>query len=154
MATTDHASIIRAVYDSFNAKDLERMASYAADGAQSTNVPAGTTASFRDDAQGWARAFPDGSIELKTLVEQGEHVFVEMVFRGTHAGPLLGPAGEIPATGRRVEVPAAELYRFRGDEIIELRYYFDAFSFFQQLGLGAPQPRAGASGTTAAHQQN
>jgi hypothetical protein len=38
MATTDNASILRAVYHSFNARDLQRLRSYATADAQATNA--------------------------------------------------------------------------------------------------------------------
>jgi steroid delta-isomerase-like uncharacterized protein len=139
MATSDNEKALSAVYEAFNAKDMDKLMSFATPDAQVTSIPFGATASYREDWEAWARAFPDARIEVKNLIAQGDHVVAEVVGRGTHTGALPGPTGDIPATGRRMEMPLVEIYRFREGKIVEMRYYFDAFSFFDQLGLGAPQ---------------
>jgi hypothetical protein len=52
-------------------------------------------------------------------------------------------------------MPLVEVHRFRGGKIVEFRYYFDAFSFFKQLGLGAPglaeEARRGATSAPPRH---
>jgi steroid delta-isomerase-like uncharacterized protein len=146
MATADNATIVKAVYEAFNRKDLDRIASYATSDATATSMPFGEKVGFLDDFEAWIRAFPDGQIEVKTLTAQGDQVVAEIVGRGTHTATLSGPGGDIPATGRRVELALAELFRFRDGKIVEFRYYFDAFSLFQQLGIGAAQGASAARG--------
>jgi predicted ester cyclase len=138
MATKDLEACVRELYEAWNAKDLDRCASYALPGAKMTNMPFGTTSGFREYETSWAQAFPDGKIELTSLVVQGDNAVAEFTGRGTHTGPLRGPTGEIPATQRRVELRCVECYRFQGDKIADGRIYFDAFSLFTQLGVGAP----------------
>jgi steroid delta-isomerase-like uncharacterized protein len=154
MATTDNASTVKAIYDAFNARDFDRLASYAAPDARATSIPFGATGGFREDFETWGKAFPDGNVEVKNLIAQGDQVVAEVVGRGTHQGTLSGPTGDIPATGRRVELPLAEIYRLRDGKIVELRYYFDAFTFLSQLGIGAPERGAEARrGTSTAQPQ-
>ena len=137
MATLDNGAVLREVYAAWNKKDLNRVASYAASDARMGNVPFGTTLGFREYTEGWAKAFPDGKIQVTTLVAQGDNVIAECVGRGTHTGALTGTAGEIPATGRHVELQFVECYRFRNGKIAEGRIYFDAASMMAQLGLPA-----------------
>jgi steroid delta-isomerase-like uncharacterized protein len=153
MATADNASIVKAVYEAFNRRDFDRLASYAAPEATATSMPFDAKGGFRDDFEAWGNAFPDAQIEVKHLVAQGDHVVAEIVGRGTHTATLGGPGGDIPATGRRVELPLAEMYRFREGKIVEFRYYFDAFSFFQQLGIGASEGATGTRGATTQPRQ-
>jgi steroid delta-isomerase-like uncharacterized protein len=148
MATADNASIVKAVYEAFNRRDFDRLASYAAPDATATSMPSEAKGGFRDDWEAWGKGFPDGQIEVKNLIAQGDHVVAEIVGRGTHTATLSGPGGDIPATGRRLELPLAEFYRFREGKIVEFRYYFDAFSLFQQLGIGAPETETGTRGRT------
>jgi predicted ester cyclase len=147
MATKDLGAAVREIYEAWNAKDLDRCVSYAHPDARMTNVPFGAKLSFREYLENWARAFPDGKIEVMNLVSQGDSVIAEFTGRGTHTGTLKGPTGDLAPTGRRVEMSFVESYRFRGDKITEGRIYFDAFTFFTQLGVGAPT-QAGAATTT------
>ena len=121
MATIDNASIVRTALDAFNARDLDKLASCATADATETIVPFDSKQGFRESWEVWANAFPDGKLEVKTLVAQGDLVFVECVGRGTHTGTMKGPTGDLRATGRRVELPLAEVYRLRNGKIVESR---------------------------------
>jgi steroid delta-isomerase-like uncharacterized protein len=147
MASQDLGKIVREMHEAWNAKDLDRCASYAHPDAQMTNMPFGTTLSYREYIENWARAFPDGKIELKSVVAQGDKVVAEFTGRGTHSGTLKGPTGDLPATQRGVEMPCVEIYRFRDGKLAEGRVYFDAFSMFTQLGIGAPAQGRAATAT-------
>lgn len=137
MATQDLGKIIREMYDAWNAKDMERCASFAHPDARMTNVPFGATVTYREHVEGWARAFPDGKIQLENVVVQGDRAIAEFTGRGTHTGALRGPTGELPPTGRRLEMSCVEAYLFRDGKLAEGRIYFDAFSMFTKLGVGA-----------------
>jgi predicted ester cyclase len=145
MASHDLEKTIRAMYDAWNAKDLDRSSTYAHPDARMMSVPFGATMSFREHIESWARAFPDGKIEPDNIVVQGDRAIAEFTGRGTHTGTLQGPTGDLPATQRRVELRCVESYRFRDGKLAEGRVYFDAFSLFTQLGVGAQaQGRAAA----------
>jgi predicted ester cyclase len=144
MASQDVGKIVREVIEAWNAKDLDRCASHAHADAQVTMVPFGATTSYREYIENWARAFPDGKIEVRRIVCQGDDVSAEYVGRGTHTGSLHGPKGDLPATNRRVELQFVEASRYRDGKLAEARQYFDAFSLFTQLGVGAPMQGASA----------
>jgi len=137
MATLDNAAIVREAYEAWNAKDMDRVVSYATPDARMTNVPFGAKLGYREYVENWAKGFPDGRIEPTNLVSQGDYVVAEFTGRGTHTGTLTTPRGELPATGKRVEMPFVEIYRFRNGKIAEGRIYFDAATMMAQLGLGA-----------------
>jgi predicted ester cyclase len=147
MASQDLETIVRDMHEAWNAKDLDRCASHAHADAQMTNMPFGAKLNYREYIENWARAFPDGKIELKSVVVQGDKAIAEFTGRGTHTGTLKGPTGDLPATQRRVEVHCVESYRFRGDKLAEGRVYFDAFSLFTQLGVGAAAQGSAATAT-------
>jgi predicted ester cyclase len=138
MASQDLENVIREMYEAWNAKDLDRCASYAHPDTQMTNMPFGAKLPFREYIESWARAFPDGRIEPKTIVVQGDRAMAEFTGTGTHTGTLRAPMGELPPTQRRLELPFVESYRFRDGKLAEGRIYFDAFSMLKQLGVGAP----------------
>lgn len=154
MATQDLAAIVREIQEAWNAKDLDRCASYAHPDARITNMAFGAQMTYREYIEGWARAFPDGKIEMTSCIVQGNDVVTEFTGRGTHTGTLKGPTGELPPTGRRLELRCVECYRFRNGKVAEGRMYFDAFSMFTQLGVGAPsqgRPSTQTQEQTARH---
>ena len=50
------------------------------------------------------QAFPDLRWEMREFIEGSDTVVVEGVFLGTNTGPMVGPWGYVPATGRRVKL--------------------------------------------------
>jgi predicted ester cyclase len=60
-------------------------------------------------------------------------------FEGTHDGTLSGPAGEIPATHRRLNGRGVQIFRVEGDAVVDTRLYFDQVQIMTQLGL-MPEP--------------
>lgn len=154
MATQDLASTAREIYEAFNQKDIARCVSHAHPDARMTNMAFGASGTFREHLEMWARAFPDGKIEITNMVTQGDHVVSECIGRGTHTGALRGPTGEIQPTGRKVELKFAEFTRYRNGKLAEGRMYFDAYSLFTQLGIGAPMPSRTGAETQAQPQRH
>ena len=68
---------------------------------------------------------------------------MEFTGRGTHTGPLQTPTGELPPTGRRIEVAFAQVLQFEQGKISYARLYFDALGMLQQLGV-IPAPEQAA----------
>ena len=87
------------------------------------------------------RAFPDSRMTVLAAAESGDVVAVEGVYSGTHTGPLATPMGEIPATGRSLALPYADIFRFEDGSVVAHHVYYDQATFMQQLGL-APEPAA------------
>jgi steroid delta-isomerase-like uncharacterized protein len=89
---------------------------------------------IRKDLEDFLRGFPDLRAATHSVMESGDTFAAEGTFAGTHQGPLPTPAGEIPATGRRIDVRAAGFYRLDGQgRILEERRYYDVAGFLAQL---------------------
>jgi predicted ester cyclase len=73
---------------------------------------------------------------VTNAIASGNTVAQEITWEGTQSGPLQGPGGTIPATGKRAVVPAVQVLTFEGDKIKETRHYFDMMGMLQQLGVG------------------
>jgi steroid delta-isomerase-like uncharacterized protein len=94
---------------------------------------------FLQYSAGFHTAFPDGHMSIRSYVEADDTVAVQGSFIGTHTGPLQGPAGSVPPTGRSLDLPFADFFRVRDGKVVEHHVYYDQVAFLAALGL-MPQP--------------
>lgn len=99
---------------------------------------------------GLAGAFPDIHRELLGVHALGDVVAVELRIQGTHLGEFPTPAGVIPPTGRRIDVPTADLWHLRDGRIETFNCYNAANVWLAQLGAGPDFEAAITAATTAA----
>jgi predicted ester cyclase len=86
--------------------------------------------------EGWISAFPDLHVERKNTVLAEDAVAVEVEFRGTHRGPLLGPAGmRIAPTNRSIVSRACYFARVRDGKLVEFSAHPDTAGLMMQLGV-------------------
>ncbi len=84
-------------------------------------------------------AFPDGMLTFGEQVLTEEGAATEVIFTGTHTGPMMTNAGPLPPTGKRVTTHSCSILRFRDGLIASEHVYSDQMEMLQQLGL-APTP--------------
>ncbi|HEX7084167.1 MAG TPA: ester cyclase [Gaiellaceae bacterium] len=124
--------------DAFNAHDEERIRSLSAEDA-TIDAPGDMHLEGRDVAAGyaigWLRAFPDARLRIHTTLAEGDWVAQRFTFEGTHDATLASPAGEIPATHRRLEGRGVQMVRVEGGAVAETQLYFDQVQVLMQLGL-------------------
>ena len=77
---------------------------------------------------------PDVKGTVTNAVAAGYTALLEVTWRGTHTGPLPGPTGTLPATGKQQTTRSGWLLNIEGGRIKESRHYFDMLSFMQQIG--------------------
>ena len=93
--------------------------------------------------QAYATAFPDFHLTIDDLVADGDKVVVRWTFTGTHRGPL----ADVPASGKRVDVPnGIAIYRLVAGRISEGHFARNKYELLQQLGV---LPASSAAGTQA-----
>ncbi|HKP17755.1 MAG TPA: ester cyclase [Gaiellaceae bacterium] len=129
-----------------DAGDLDGSSAYVAEDVEWSNPVA--TVHGRDELRGllgvfWT-AIPDFQHDVTDAIESGDLVALRGVASGTHTGPLAGPAGEIPASGKDVTFPFAAWARVEDGLIREFRGYWDVMGFMQQIGA-IPEPAAAAT---------
>ena len=88
---------------------------------------------------GWFAAFPDARVEVQAVHIIDDVAVEEGTFSGTQNGVLRGPTGDIPPTGRPVEVDYIQVLRFRDGKHISFNLMFDRLMMLEQLGL-VPTP--------------
>src|SRR5437588_9325290 len=83
--------------------------------------------------------FPDSGIEITNLFATEDQAVVEFIGRGTNTGPLHMPTGDVPPTGRSVEMRFCDGYRVSNGKLGNYRSSYDVFGFLQPLGPIAAQ---------------
>lgn len=84
--------------------------------------------------QGYFAAFPDWREEIDLMIAEGDKVAYITTGTGTHLGPL----GDIPPTGKTVEVTNYIVQRFENGKIAETWAGWDNLAVLTQLGLLPP----------------
>jgi steroid delta-isomerase-like uncharacterized protein len=143
MTENDIASLKRTLErnrDSLNNRDIDAYLNN-----QSPDVdfmmPGGLTMHGRDQIRGFVeafwKAFPDGQITFGRQTFSDGLAATEVVFTGTHTGPLPTPNGPLPATGKKVELHSMSILSIKDEQITSERGYGDPMEMPTQLGLTA-----------------
>jgi steroid delta-isomerase-like uncharacterized protein len=139
MSAQDNAVLARRIYQLFSEDKLEHVLELVSEDVETVLIPFGQTfhnrEGFMQFMQGFKGAFPDIRITVTNQVATEESVVTEFTARGTHTGPMLTPAGEIPPTGRTVDFIVCEVCRVKNGQIASLRNYQDSAAIMRQLGL-------------------
>jgi hypothetical protein len=64
----------------------------------------------------------------------GDTATLEVVWSGTHTGPLQTPSGAIPPSNQRIEVPACLVLKVEGGQVATYTHYFDMLTLLRQIG--------------------
>jgi predicted ester cyclase len=83
----------------------------------------------------WFTAFPDAHVEVHAVHIVDDVVVEEGTFMGTQNGVLHGPLGDVPPTGRSVELDYVHVLRFRGGKHASFNLMFDRLMMLEQLDL-------------------
>jgi predicted ester cyclase len=130
------SEVVERHFAAFAAKDANAEP-YSADAEV---IAPGAQLRGRDQVLAWLRgyweAFPDARLEAAHSIVSGQHVALEGKLAGTHTGVLRTPDGEVPATGRAVEIGWMAMYEVAGEELLSEHLYFDSADFLMQLGMG------------------
>ena len=84
--------------------------------------------------QGWKKGLSDSQGKVTNAFASGDMVAMQITWTGTHDGTFTGPAGSIPATGKKQTTQAAMIVKFSGDKVSEIHHYFDMITFLSQIG--------------------
>ena len=83
-------------------------------------------------------AFPNLRHDVKSCVEAGDTIALELEVSGTHSGPWQVPQGTIPATGKKLVWESCDYVRVRNGKIVSWHVYHDTLPFMTALGLIPP----------------
>ena len=138
MAQQDPAIVGRELVEAFNAGDWERFRATLNPAVVYEESGTGRRVEGADAyiqlCQGWREGFPDASGTVGWVAASAETVALEVVWTGTHTGPLASPAGTMPPSQRRIDVRATLWLRLEGDRAREVHHHLDMLTMLQQLG--------------------
>ncbi|HEX4099265.1 MAG TPA: ester cyclase [Pseudonocardiaceae bacterium] len=85
------------------------------------------------------KEFPDIKLTATRVAQDGAIVVMQGRAEGTHHGTFHTPGGDIPPTGKCVNLPYSEYIEVGGNVIASARLVFDRLGLLEQLGV-APAP--------------
>lgn len=135
--------VVQGKYAATNDQNPERMRSYYSPQVVK-EVPGGllrgSDAIVAFVATFW-EAFPNLKLTITNVVEEGSEVAIRVRMTGTHLGTLHSPGGDIPATGREVDLSFSDDFEVVGGLIVSSHLYLDRLALLEQLGV-MPAPAA------------
>jgi predicted ester cyclase len=139
MTTQSKAAVLTDIIDSFCAKDLDRLRTLVDDQIVYQETGTGRRVEGADAyvamCQGWLAAFPDIAGKVTSGLEAGDQAAIEVAWIGTNNGPIAMPDGEVPPTGKGIDLRSSIWATFNGDKPVEVRHHLDVLGMLQQLGL-------------------
>jgi predicted ester cyclase len=129
----------------FNAHDLDGFAEVLADDVvfKAPGVHGKGKATCAAFFGSWFVAFPDARVQVQAVHIVDDVAVEEGTFMGTQNGVLHGQMGDIPPTGRSVQLDYIQVLRFRNGKHVSFHLMFDRLMMLEQLGL-VPTPAAAA----------
>jgi predicted ester cyclase len=119
-------------WDGFSRLHTESVVSYS----PINPAPVKGIEAHRKSIEAFMSAFPDFQMKRGLVFGDGDWVFAEYVFTGTHKGPMNTPDGKtIPPTNKSVRFELATTGRFENGKLAEEHTYFDRLSMLTQLGI-------------------
>jgi len=85
--------------------------------------------------KGWRAAFSDSKGTINSAIAAGDTAVIEVTWTGTHDAPMPTPNGEIPATGKSINIRACQITKIVDGKMTHQTHYFDMATMMQQLGL-------------------
>jgi predicted ester cyclase len=132
--------LVAEVFSIVEAGDLDRLDSYVAADyvrhCQATpDVNVTSLQGFKDYLIGLEESFPDQKLVIHRLVAEDDLV----AFWGTWSGDQEGPMGDLPATGKRMELDLAGMHRVADGKVVETWVTWDNLTGLIQVGLFPPE---------------
>ena len=92
--------------------------------------------------EGWTAALPDARGTVLSAMRDGDRLAVEIVWEGTHTGPLQTPSGTLPASGHRTKTRAVQLFTLRDGLVVDTTHYLDVLGLLTQISAVPAQPNS------------
>jgi steroid delta-isomerase-like uncharacterized protein len=134
----DTTAVATELVEAFNIGNWERLRATLHPDVLYEETGTGRRVTGADDyvrlCQGWKESLPDARGTVQTTIASGPRVAQEILWEGTHDGPLAGPGGVMPPSGKRIRVRGTLWYTMAGGRAREIHHHLDVLSLLQQIG--------------------
>ncbi len=133
MSEENKAAVLGA-YAAINAGNLDGLMDLLAENLIEHDVVPGmppTKAGVKGFFTDLRKSFPDLNLSVDDIFSEGEKVTARTTMKGTNSGEFMG----MPATGKSVEVPIADYFRFENGKVVEHWAVTDTGKMMEQLGM-------------------
>src|SRR5258705_3982053 len=135
----DYVAAVRNAYQVAEVRDLEGWIALFAPDGEFIDKWVGATYRGRglaEPVRNYGTAFSNMHRELGRIYSDGNVVVVQLALQGTHDGPLQLPFGVLPATGKQMDAPCADVFELdENGKIIRFDCYPEGSIIFAQLGV-------------------
>jgi predicted ester cyclase len=132
-----NAELIRWSFERLNERDLDSLRQLW--GPETTErFPNGTYRGRAEIEAYFAEAMtslPDWHMDVVSIVEQGDDVFVHWKLTGTHSG---GPFQGIAPTGKKIALDGMDHFVIRDGQVVSNFVVFDQMQFARDIGMLPP----------------
>lgn len=128
----DNKALARRFYDEMNAGNIGIIDELIDENfVEHEELPGQTSGreGLRQFFQSVRQAFPDLSMAIEDMVAEDDKVFIRATMNGTQRGEFMG----IPAQGRQMTVPFADIVRFERGRVVEHWGITDTGAMTRQL---------------------
>ncbi len=128
-------ALIEKYIEAWNSFDIQVLDEYL-DASFKAYIPSNSNEPMsQEQFKGWVEGifqpFPDSHYEIQDIFCEGDRVCIRWTYTATQQGDYMG----VPASGKKVEGSAIEIFRVENGKIVEERSEMDALGMMIQLGL-------------------
>ena len=134
----ENKDLVRRWFEAYSRHDVDAVAGMVApDFINNSSTNQGRDG-VRAELDYWYSAFPDASVAIEDLIEEGDRVVARLTATGTHKGELMGA----PPSGKQITAQEIDIFRIENGQIAEVWAAPDVFGMLTQLGLLAAEEPA------------
>lgn len=138
MSTTAALSLASRTLEAFNTADWDTFRELCHEDVVYTESGTGRRLegieAYLEGLRAWKAALPDVHGTVRRAVAEGDLAVEDVLWKGTHQGPLPTPSGPIPATGAEVTIVATLWVASRDGRVCEVTHHLDVLSLLAQIG--------------------
>lgn len=127
----ENKELVRGWFEAYSRHDVDAVAEMMAPDVINNSSTNQGRDGVRAELDYWYSAFPDVSVVIEDLIEEGDRVVARLTASGTHRGEFMGA----PPTGKQITAQEIDVFRLENGLIAEVWAAPDIFGLLTQLGL-------------------